>query len=354
MARGEANEKQTRRQTYLYAFIAVACLFVLALFFRSPANRPGSGTRSNGGGGGGGSREKATHNLVIVTVARLTPTVEKPALPYAAKVKADREAYCAQHGCQVVFKDADDYVPSAAAGSLSDVWAKLPVLREVLEEYKGRAEWIWLLDSDAIIMDHSTDVVTAFLTERRLDSLMQRDAPIVPPDSIIRTPREATPSEVSFVISHDHAGISTRSFVLRNDDYSRFLLEFWNSPLYRAYNFDRQEQSALEHVLQWHYTILARTALLPKKSLASYGEVAPQDVHYEDGDFVVALHDCHALGRSCEREFDRYYGKRRHVVAKTGGGGDKQAERADGVQVPTTQQQAKIAAAADRIMNGGV
>lgn len=343
-----------RRQGLFYALLALICIFLIATVLR-----PFQESRSSDAEGpwrmlssAAQARRAASHRhggakdkFILLTVAHLTAQVNRPELPYADKMRDDRTAYCARNGCEFVLRDVSDFVAKPVGGgnpgASADAWAKLPALREALEEYRDKAEWIWLLEPEAVIMDHGVNLVDAMLKESRLESLMLRDASIVPPESVIRTVRTATASDVSFVINHDGAGISTQSFVLRNDDYARYLLEYWNEPLYRSYNFDRQEQSALEHIVQWHYTILARTALLPKKSLASFGEVAPQqDVAYEDGDFVVALAGCaNTLGRSCDREFDRYYAKRQNVL---------KPQDTDG---PTEAQQAHLAAAADKIMN---
>lgn len=82
--------------------------------------------------------------------------------------------------------------------------------------------------------------------------------------------------------------------------------------MYRSYGFDRQEISALEHMVQWHYTILSKTALLPKRVLASYN-LAADDINYKEGDFVVVLDGCRDAGpgRSCDVEFDRFWQKLR-------------------------------------------
>lgn len=76
--------------------------------------------------------------------------------------------------------------------------------------------------------------------------------------------------------------------------------------MYRSYGFERQEVSALEHLIQWHYTVLSKAALLPKRLLVSYNNAA-EDMSYKEGDFVVVLDGCRDIGRSCEMEFDRYW-----------------------------------------------
>jgi mannan polymerase II complex MNN11 subunit len=64
--------------------------------------------------------------------------------------------------------------------------------------------------------------------------------------------------------------------------------------------------------MQWHPTVLARTALVPQRTLSSYGKdssAASLDGIYKDGDFVVQFQGCEDAesGRDCVQEFEPYY-----------------------------------------------
>ncbi|BFZ58180.1 putative alpha-1,6-mannosyltransferase mnn11 [Savitreella phatthalungensis] len=290
-----------KRNGLFYALLGLIVLFLIATLLRPlQDSTPRASTRRSKG------------KLVLFTVARLTDQVDRPAISYAKQLKEDREQYCAQHECTAVFKDVDGYVLSSKSSKMSpDSWGKVAALRAVLEEHPD-AEWVWFLDSESLIMDHSINLRQTVLEDHRLDKLMQRNTPIVPPDSLIRTDKTMTPKDVSLVISHDHAGLTTHSFVLRNDDFSRYLLDLWNAPLYRSYNYDRQETAALEHIEQWHYTILARTASVPKRVLAGYLR-GQEDETFRTGDFVLTLDGCRAPGRSCEQEFVQHLQRRTNV-----------------------------------------
>lgn len=87
----------------------------------------------------------------------------------------------------------------------------------------------------------------------RLRRNMLTDIPVVPPDSVIRTYSHLTPDKVDFVLSHDKDGLGKDSMILRRGDWSKFLLDVWFDPLYRSYNFQKAEQHALEHIVQYEH-----------------------------------------------------------------------------------------------------
>jgi hypothetical protein len=79
----------------------------------------------------------------------------------------------------------------------------------------------------------------------RLEKLMIKDHPVVPPDSIIKTFTHLKGRDVDFVLTQDKEGLSTGSFILRNGEWARFFLETWYDPIYRSYNFQKAETHAL-------------------------------------------------------------------------------------------------------------
>lgn len=108
------------------------------------------------------------------------------------------------------------------------------------------------------------------LTPAKLESLMQTDKPVVPPDSVIKTFSHLKGDRVDIVLSQDHDGLAGGSLLVRNTDWAKFFLDAWYDPLYRSYNFQKAEGHALEHIVQWHGTILAKLALVPQRVLNSY------------------------------------------------------------------------------------
>lgn len=99
---------------------------------------------------------------------------------------------------------------------------------------------------------------------------MIRDHPVVPPDSVIKTFPRLPPHRVDFILSQDHEGLAGGALLIRSGEWAKFFLDAWFDPLYRSYNFQKAEGHALEHIVQWHGTILARLALVPQRVLNSY------------------------------------------------------------------------------------
>ena len=90
-------------------------------------------------------------------------------------------------------------------------------------------------------------------------------------------------------LSHGAGMMHTGSILIRRGDYADFVLDSWNDPLVRSYGFPGDDYQALEHLIQWHSTILEGLALMPKRSLLSFGVAAGDDEQYHEGDFVVHL-----------------------------------------------------------------
>ncbi|CAG8150912.1 unnamed protein product, partial [Penicillium nalgiovense] len=149
------------------------------------------------------------------------------------------------------------------------------------------------------------------LEKGRLEDLMLKDVPVVPPDSIIKTFAHQQEADVDLIITQDSEDLNPGSFILKNAEFARFFLDVWFDPLYRNYNFAKAEAHGLDHIMQWHPTVLARTALVPQRILSSYSSDSPGaslDGTYKDGDLVILFHGCDdAEGRDCARELELYY-----------------------------------------------
>ena len=140
-------------------------------------------------------------------------------------------------------------------------------------------------------MNPSIPLHTHYLSPGSLLALPLRDVPLFPPETTVRTPTLRTQpiSQISLILSHGAGILHTGSILLRRGDYANFVLDGWNDPLIRNYGFPGGVHQALEHLIQWHSTILEGLALMPKRSLLSFGVAAGDDEQYHEGDFVVHL-----------------------------------------------------------------
>ncbi len=102
----------------------------------------------------------------------------------------------------------------------------------------------WLLDQNALIMNLDL-TIDSIMDPKRMDKLMIRDQPIVPPDSVIKTFTHLHGNQIDFALTQDAEGLSASSFIIRRGDWARFFLDTWFDPLYRSYNFQRADTHAL-------------------------------------------------------------------------------------------------------------
>lgn len=172
--------------------------------------------------------------------------------------------------------------------------------------------FFFYLGQDALIVNPTLTIHDHIMNPTRLESILLIDKPIVPPDSIIRTFRHAYSGNIDLVMTQDSEGLNQESFIVRRGDWARFFLDMWFDPLYRSYNFQRAEAHALEHLVQWHGTVLSKLALVPQKLMNAYPE-AKGDSAYADGDFVAHLKDCGKRG-SCKKDMRPFFAKFKTLV----------------------------------------
>jgi len=217
-----------------------------------------------GGSGSPTTRRRAppgTPEVVIVTT--FDPALSES---FKSSIKENRKDYAKRHGYATFFPNTTDYdlmpgVPSS--------WSTVPALRHAMTLYP-HTEWLFYLTSTALIMNTHEPLQTKLLDPRKLESLMIVDRPVVPPDSVIKTFSHLRGERVDFVLTQDQEGLAGGSLLIRSGEWAKFFLDAWYDPLYRSYNFQKAEGHALEHIVQWHGTILAKLALVPQRVMNAY------------------------------------------------------------------------------------
>ncbi|OHW92677.1 galactosyl transferase gma12 mnn10 family protein [Colletotrichum incanum] len=284
------------RRSRLKAIAAGALVFLGFVYLLSGAFKSPSGPREPLG----------EPSVVIVTVL----DEEDYSKNYLSSIRDNRKQYAQLHGYEVMFAKTGDYDLNGSPAS----WNKVVSLRHAMTKYP-EAGWFWYLDQDSYIMDPSTSVESLVLKSDKLDGLMIRDHPVVPPDSIIKTFPHLKGDDINFVLTQDREGLSAGSFFVRNSEWARFFIDTWFDPLYRSYNFQKAEGHALEHIVQWHPTILSKLAIVPQKTFNSYNRYDKGEI-FSDGDLVVRAAGCTKSGeRACEEELDSY-NKKWHAAFK--------------------------------------
>lgn len=300
------NASQRRRQLQYasYVVLGILSLYLLYNAFLTSATPTSAPTEID-----------PRSTVCIVTVFDQTSMSAKA----IQQVKHNREDYAARHGYTNFFTNTTAY--DSIISPSPSTWALVPALRHALTLHPTTT-YFWALSASALITSPSLSLHTHIFNN--LTTLMQKDIPVVPPDSVIRTFSHLHSADVHLILTQDLDNLAQTSLILLNqptnptthkpDNWALFFLDAWLDPLYRTYAFQKAEQHALEHIVQWHSTVLAKLALVPQRVMNSYNfksegkEGRNHDSLWQEGDFVVNLKGCKDMpGRNCEKEMDKFY-----------------------------------------------
>lgn len=109
--------------------------------------------------------------------------------------------------------------------------------------------YVWFLDASGFIMNPNIKLEDDIMQPAKLEALMKKDFPVVPPDGIIKTFSHLRGQDVDLALTQDQEGLSSGSLIVRNSEWARFFLETWFNPLYRSYSFQKAETHALVRYL---------------------------------------------------------------------------------------------------------
>lgn len=123
-------------------------------------------------------------------------------------------------------------------------WAAVHAVRQAMAIYSHTA-YFYHLSPHALIIDSSKSLKSQLLGKSRLESLMLKNVPVVPPDSVIKTFSDLTSKDIELVLTTDSEDLSAGSFVIKQGEFAKFFLDVWSDPLYRNYNFVKAETHAL-------------------------------------------------------------------------------------------------------------
>lgn len=143
-------------------------------------------------------------------------------------------------GYTTFFPNAADYELNGAPLS----WAVIPAMRHAMTVHP-HSTYFFSLSANGLIMKPSLALTSHIMAPKRIESLMLKDKPVVPPDSVIKTFSHLKGHSVDLVLTQDGEGLCQGSFVLRQGEWAKYFLDSWFDPLYRTYNFQKAEGHAL-------------------------------------------------------------------------------------------------------------
>ena len=339
-ARSAANARRRTLQLVSYVVLGALTLY-LVIHYLSPSTPSKLFS------------DEVPPNPTILIVTVLDPSGMSDA--YMSMIRSNRDDYARRHNYQTFYTNTSTYTHLTAPSPTS--WSLVPALRHALKLHPD-INYIWSLTPHALVTAPSLSLHSHILSN--LSALMQKDTPVVPPDSVIHTYSHIMPNTAHLILSQDMDNLAHTSFLLKNTpgtsdtgtpdphaSFAEYLLDAWFDPLYRTYAFHLADLHALEHLIQWHPTITARLALIPQRIFNSYNfataprkltdetghtlkvtdengviqdAVREHDSMWSEGDLVVSFKGClEAPTRDCELEMTAYYKRWQREVEKLDG-----------------------------------
>jgi len=159
------------------------------------------------------------------------------------RAAANRKAYCEFQGYTYHFVNISKFDLDGA----HPVWKKLPAIVETFNTYPD-AQWVWMLDLDAIIMTPTADLREILLSKKGMERALDRNAPLHQANwkSLgLWTPDTVDFQNTDFLIAQDHNGVNAGSFFVRRSKFTQLFIDMWADPFFRKMNWPGQEQEAI-------------------------------------------------------------------------------------------------------------
>jgi hypothetical protein len=223
-------------------------------------------------------------------------------------VYENRMSYAYKHGHEFMWANITSY---SLPNNAPVYWNKIPVLQEAFLRFP-KAEWIWWLDMDIIIMNMSLSLHDHILSPEGLARNILLDQKINKPGgnfSGYKTPATYKYEDINFIISGDYWGMNVGNFFMRRSKWSDWLLNLWIEPLYVEQNWTFPENDAWTHMWRHHNIVRDHAAYMKQRAMNGYGEYNFLGKHWEPGDHVVHFAGC-GDHPNCPAHWEKYWNMR--------------------------------------------
>lgn len=257
-------------------------------YAKSPRNRDVVILTASDGGG---------HNSAIANVLE--------------RVLEDRRQYCERHGYQNLWLNTSRY----DIGEAHRTWSKIPAVAEAFHLYPN-AEWVWLIDTDIIMMTPEYDLVKEIISPAAIKKGLMRGTPILDgqlkknPTNIF-TPKNFRVEDIDILITQDHQSVNTGSTFFRRTAFTRYLLEIMTDyTMLMGADHPGAEQDAIKHLMLEHPLVRNHVGIYPQRKFNAYVQ-GGNNMGYRDGDLLVHFAGCW-VGGKCQEWFEEFWGKKGH------------------------------------------
>lgn len=241
------------------------------------------------------------------------------------RIVQNRVDYAQKHQYGVYVRWIQEFLPVLENQNLDQSYdfIKPLMIRAAMHAFPT-AKYIHFVDQDALLMNLDLSLQKYLLDPKILDLALLRNVPVVA-NSNIKTYNHFELNSAKIIIPHDTDGnIDTYSFVVANDFHGQALVDYLNDPLLRNFPWETKGDKfgyAIGHLLQWHPTLLGKTAIVIPKVLASQhdasldsedeagnGASSGDAYHYNEGDLAASFKGCRSRG-TCASEIRNMYEK---------------------------------------------
>ncbi|KAK9449494.1 galactosyl transferase GMA12/MNN10 family-domain-containing protein, partial [Limtongia smithiae] len=225
-------------------------------------------------------------------------------------VMQNRAEYCAYHGYTYQFTNISDFkIPGRPV-----VWAKLPSIQNAFD-VNPNAEWVWWLDTDAIIMTPELDLASQLLDRNVMLSRFAYGEQIRFPNGQftgLKVPDVINPDDIDIIISQDYHGVNAGSIFFRRSAWTVEFLKQWLDPVHMDRNYERLEQDALSNIIIGQEDVRKHIGFVPQRLINAYATGG--DGGFMRGDLVVHFAGCW-VDKKCDRVWTEFWNRKQEIPA---------------------------------------
>ncbi|ENI09901.1 glycosyltransferase family 34 protein [Bipolaris maydis ATCC 48331] len=254
----------------------------------------------------GFKREPKPENIIVLTAS--DGGGHNNAIPnLLERVLENREEYCGRHGYTNLWLNTSRY----DIGDSHRVWAKIPALAEAFYLYP-KAEWVWLMDADMIIMSPSVPLIANILSPSAIEKGIMHNTMLLNgkgPQTNIYTPTHYRVEDVDILITQDHQFVNAGSIFFRRSAFTRIFLEMMTDrTMLMGKEHALAEQDAIKHLMVEHELVRKHVGVFPQRRFNAYANGGPH-MMWDDGDLAVHFAGCW-VHHDCKEWFEEYWVKR--------------------------------------------
>lgn len=242
---------------------------------------------------------------------------ERYSMEHAVRSVQNRVDYAQRHHYGLYIRWAQEFIPMLENQNVAESYEfiKPLVMRAAMFAFP-QAKYFWFIDQNAVIMNFDMSLQQAVLDPVKLDESTLRSEPIIKGTNV-KSYQHFNPRDAKIMVTKTPSGkIDVTSFIVTPSLYGKAFLDYLDDPLIRNYHWSSSLGHAIAHILQWHPSLLKKSAIIKPRVISATYKASSQNAeennnivqNYVDGDFVVTFTGCEAR-KSCEADVKMFYDK---------------------------------------------